>query len=147
MTRGRKRYAYADTAQQIVGGFVLAGPFVVTEEVWLLASQMEWYHAAATVLMVAVIGYGALYKADDDRDIEREAEVAGIPIRFVSLMVVAFGSVAVLATVFTAPEAFLVEGGILPNPTQLSVALTTLKAVAVGAIFSVVGAATADSVF
>jgi uncharacterized membrane protein len=143
----RRRYRVADTAQQVVGGFLLAGPFVVTEEVWVLAANMSWYHAAAVVAIVFAIGYGALYKADDDRDIEREAEVAGIPIRFVSLMVVAFGSVAVLATVFTAPEAFLVEGGILPNPTQLSVALTTLKAVAVGAIFSVVGAATADSVF
>ena len=143
----RRRYRVADTAQQVVGGFLLAGPFVVTEEVWVLAANMTWYHAAAVVAIVFAIGYGALYKADDDRDIEREAEVAGVPIRFVSLMLVAFGSVTVLATVFTAPEAFLVEGGILPNPTRASVALTTLKAVAVGAIFSVVGAATADSVF
>ncbi|MFC6756910.1 MULTISPECIES: DUF2391 family protein [Haloarcula] len=143
----RRRYRVADTAQQVVGGFLLAGPFVVTEEVWVLAANMSWGHAAAVVAIVFAIGYGALYKADDDRDLEREAEVAGVPIRFVSLMVVAFGSVAVLATVFTAPEAFLIEGGILENPTQTAVALTTLKAVAVGAIFSVVGAATADSVF
>ena len=143
----RRRYRVADTAQQVVGGFLLAGPFVVTEEVWVLAANMTWYHAAAVVAIVFAIGYGALYQADADRDIEREAEVAGVPIRFVSLMLVAFGSVAVLATVFTAPEAFLVEGGILPNPTRASVVLTTLKAVAVGAIFSVVGAATADSVF
>ncbi|MDS0261664.1 DUF2391 family protein [Haloarcula sp. S1CR25-12] len=143
----RRRYRIADTAQQVVGGFLLAGPFVVTEEVWVLAANMSGYHAAAVAAIVFTIGYGALYKADDDRDLEREAEVAGVPIRFVSLMVVAFGSVAVLALVFTAPEAFLVEGGILPNPTPTTVALTTLKAVTVGAIFSVVGAATADSVF
>ena len=147
MARGRKRYAYTDTAQQIVGGFVLAGPFVVTEEVWLLASRMQWYHATVTVLMVAIIGYGALYKADDGRDPDREAEVAGVPVRFVSLMGVSFGSVAVLALAFTAPQTFLVEAGILPDPTPRVVLLTTLKAVAVGAIFSVVGAATADSVF
>jgi Predicted membrane protein len=108
---------------------------------------MTGYHAAAVVAIVFAIGYGALYKADDDRDPEQEAEVAGVPIRFVSLMVVAFGSVAVLATVFTAPQTFLVEAEILPNPTRRAVAFTTLKAVAVGAIFSVVGAATADSVF
>jgi uncharacterized membrane protein len=143
MTRGRKRYAYADTAQQIVGGFVLAGPFVVTEEVWLLASQMEWYHAAATVLMVAVIGYGALYKADDDRDPDREAEVAGVPVRFVSLMGVAFGSVFVLSVALTAPVTFATQ---LEVGTGMGVvAPLTAKAASVGAIFSVVGAATADS--
>ena len=143
----RRRYRVADTAQQVVGGFLLAGPFVVTEEVWVLAANMSWPHAAAVTAIVFAIGYGALYQADADRDIETEAEVAGVPVRFVSLMVVAFGSVAVLATVFTAPDAFLVEGGVLENPTPTAVTLTTLKAVSVGAIFSVVGAATADSVF
>jgi uncharacterized membrane protein len=143
----RRRYRVADTAQQVVGGFLLAGPFVVTEEVWVLAANMSSYHAGMVTAIVLAIGYGALYQADAGRDIETEAEVAGVPIRFVSLMLVAFGSVATLAIVFTAPDAFLVEGGILPDPTRTAVVLTTLKAVSVGAIFSVVGAATADSVF
>jgi len=143
----RRRYRVADTAQQVVGGFLLAGPFVVTEEVWVLAANMSSYHAGVVTAIVLTIGYGALYQADAGRDIETEAEVAGVPIRFVSLMLVAFGSVATLAIVFTAPDAFLVEGGILPDPTRTAVVLTTLKAVSVGAIFSVVGAATADSVF
>jgi len=143
----RRRFRIADIAQQVVGGFLLAGPFVVTEEVWVLAANMAWYHAVAVAAIVFAIGYGTLYKADADRDLEREEEVAGVPVRFVSLMIVAFGSVAVLATVFTAPDAFLVEGGVLEEPTRLTVVLTTLKAVSVGAIFSVVGAATADSVF
>ncbi|EMA26024.1 DUF2391 family protein [Haloarcula amylolytica] len=143
----RRRYRVADTAQQLVGGFLLAGPFVVTEEVWVLAENMSWYHAVVVVGIVFAIGYGALYKADAGRDIDTEAEVAGIPVRFVSLMIVAFGSVAILATALTAPDTFLVDGGILPDPTPTTVALTTLKAIIVGAIFSVVGAATADSVF
>ena len=143
----RRRYRVADTAQQVVGGFLLAGPFVVTEEVWVLAANMSSYHAGMVTAIVLAIGYGALYQADAGRDIETEAEVAGVPIRFVSLMLVAFGSVSTLAIVFTAPDAFLVEGGILPDPTRTAVVLTTLKAVSVGAIFSVVGAATADSVF
>jgi uncharacterized membrane protein len=143
----RRRFRIADIAQQVVGGFLLAGPFVVTEEVWVLAANMSWYHAVAVTTIVFAIGYGTLYKADAERNVEREAEVAGVPVRFVSLMLVAFGSVAVLATVFTAPDAFLVEGAILASPTRTSVVVTTLKAVAVGAIFSVVGAATADSVF
>ncbi|MDT3433887.1 DUF2391 domain-containing protein [Haloarcula sp. 1CSR25-25] len=143
----RRRYRIADTAQQLVGGFLLAGPFVVTEEVWVLAENMSWSHAVVVVGIVFAIGYGALYKADAGRDIDTEAEVAGIPIRFVSLMGVAFGSVAILAMALTAPDTFLVNGGILPDPTPMTVALTTLKAIIVGAIFSVVGAATADSVF
>jgi uncharacterized membrane protein len=134
------RFALTDTAQQVVGGFLLAGPFVVTEEVWSLAANMGWPNAAFTVATVFAIGYGALYKADDDRDPDREAEVAGVPVRFVSLMVVSFGSVLVLALAFTAPATFVA------GPPE-TVASVTARAVSVGAIFSVVGAATADSVF
>lgn len=141
------RFKVADTAQQIVGGFLLAGPFVVTEEVWVLAANMTVFHALAVVGIVFAIGYGALYEADDDRDPEAEAEVAGVPVRFVSLMLVSYGSVAILALSFTAPQTFLVENEILVDPTRREMIVTTLKAVAVGAIFSVVGAATADSVF
>jgi uncharacterized membrane protein len=135
------RYRLADSAQQVVGGFLLAGPFVVTEEVWMLASNMTWAHTAVTVGIVFAIGYGALYRADDDRDPETEVEVVGIPVRFVSLMVVSFGSVALLALTLTAPSSFL---GDVPAGERVAV---TVRAVGVGAIFSVVGAATADSVF
>lgn len=135
------RYKLADTAQQVVGGFLLAGPFVVTEEVWLLAENMTWLHVAVTVAVVFAIGYGALYRADDNRDPDREAEVVGIPLRFISLMLVSYGSVVVLALTLTAPSTF-VENGTLVERTQV-----TARAVSVGAIFSVVGAATADSVF
>jgi uncharacterized membrane protein len=137
----RTRYRIADTAQQVVGGFLLAGPFVVTEEVWGLARNMTWAHALVTVGIVFAIGYGALYEADDDRDPDTEAEIAGVPVRFVSLMGVSFGSVAVLAFTLTAPSTFLPE---LTGAERLAV---TARAVGVGAIFSVVGAATADSVF
>ena len=145
MVGSRRRFQLADSAQQVVGGFLLAGPFVVTEEVWVLAANMSTTHAVAVVAIVFAIGYGALYKADDDRNPDREAEVGGIPLRFVSLMVVSFGSVVILALAFDAPNTFLVEGEILLDPTTMDVVETTLKATAVGAIFSVVGAATADS--
>ncbi|WP_435334334.1 DUF2391 family protein [Haloarchaeobius sp. TZWWS8] len=147
MVGPRKRFKIADSAQQVVGGFLLAGPFVVTAEVWELASNMTLWHSVATVAIVFAIGYGALYKADDERNPDREAEVGGIPLRFVSLMVVSFGSVTFLALAFTAPRTFLVDNGFLENPTPLAMVVTTAKAITVGAIFSVVGAATADSVF
>jgi uncharacterized membrane protein len=132
---GGRIFGLDDLAQQIVGGFILSAPFVVTEEVWSLAASMNWLQWAVTVLMVIAIGYGTLYKADHERDAEREESIAGLPIRFVSLVLIAYLSVTILAFVFDAPETFAAT----PN--------TTLKAISIGAIFSVVGAATADSLF
>jgi len=98
---------------------------------------------ALTAGLVALIGYAALYRADTDRDPDVEKEIAGIPARFVSLMIVAFGSVTLLALLFDAPGTFLIEEGVV----GVELWTTTFKAISVGAVFSVVGAATADSVF
>ncbi|WP_251328989.1 DUF2391 family protein [Haloplanus pelagicus] len=140
MVGSSRRFKLADAAQQIVGGFLLAGPFVVTEEVWTLAANMSWVQTLATVAIVFGIGYGALYKADD-RDPESETEVGGVPLRFVSLVFVSYCSVLALALAFGAPETFLGE-----DVGRRSIEVT-LKAVSVGGVFSVVGAATADSLF
>jgi uncharacterized membrane protein len=151
MVGARRRFKLADTAQQVVGGFLLAGPFVVTEEVWTLAANMSWLQTLVTVGIVFGIGYGALYKADD-RDPESETEVGGVPLRFVSLVLVSYCSVLVLAVAFGAPGTFiagagsdrLVGGGVA---VSLDTVAVTVRAVSVGAVFSVVGAATADSLF
>lgn len=135
MVGKRHRFAFADTLQQVVGGVLLSGPFVVTEEVWELARNMTPYHAAAEVLIVIVIGYAALYKAESQRDPESEPELAGIPIRYVSLIAVSYLSVVLLIYLFAAARTF--EAG----------PVTTAKVVTTGAIFSMVGAATADSLF
>lgn len=135
MSRRRRLFRVADVAQQVVGGILLAGPFVVTEEVWVLAEGMSTLHGIVAVSVAMAIGYGALYKADRGRDPDAEVEVGGIPVRFLSLMAVSFGSVAVLSVVFGAPSTF----GATP--------VTTAKAISVGSIFSVIGAATADSLF
>lgn len=140
--RRSRHFRPADSAQQIVGGFLLAGPFVVTEEVWLLAENMSGIQAFLTVGIVFGIGYATLYKADTTRDMTEEQLVAGVPVRFLSLMAVSFGSVTILALLLGAPETFLdaVE-------SDRRMVLITLKAISVGSVFSVVGAATADSVF
>lgn len=140
--RLRPQFKLADSAQQLVGGFLLAGPFVVTEEVWVLAGSMSDLQGALTVILVALIGYAALYRADTKRDPESEQQVAGVPVRFISLMIVSFGSVTILALVFDAPATFL--GPELSTPVLFE---TTFKAISVGSVFSVVGAATADSVY
>ena len=78
------------------------------------------------------------------REPEAEQQLAGVPVRFISLMVVAFGSVTILAVLFDAPDTFVGMAGEL---STLEILTVTFKAVSVGAVFSVVGAATADSVF
>ncbi|MFB6207617.1 MAG: DUF2391 family protein [Haloglomus sp.] len=140
MVGSSHRFKTADIAQQLVGGFLLAGPFVVTEEVWVLADSMSVWQTLLTVGIVFAIGYGALYKAED-RDPDREAEVGGVPLRFLSLMAISFGAVLVLALAFDAPATFL------DGKTLYDQVVTTSRAVSVSAVFSVVGAATADSVF
>jgi uncharacterized membrane protein len=154
MVGKRRRFALADTAQQVVGGFLLAGPFVVTAEVWELAESMSTVQGLLTAAIVLAIGYGALYKADD-RDPDREAEFGGVPLRYLSLVAVAYLSVFVLALAFDAPGTFLADLsqadpgayeflGMTFSPAVLGV---TLKATSVGAVFSVIGAATADTLF
>ena len=151
MVGRRRRFALSDTVQQIVGGFLLAGPFVVTEEVWVLAASMSTLQALVTVVIVFGIGYGALYKADD-RDPDREPEVGGVPIRFISLIGVSYLSVLILALAFDAPGTFLSPSettsvGSVAVPFGWEMVETTLKAVSIGSVFSVIGAATADSIY
>ena len=149
-----RRFALADTAQQVVGGFLLAGPFVVTEEVWVLARSMSVFQGLLTFLIVLAIGYGTLYKADN-RDPDREVDIAGVPLRFVSLVLVSYFSVFILAIAFDAPGTFLAdiaqadENAFDVFGVRMSAAVlgVTLKATSVGAVFSVIGAATADSLF
>ncbi|MCX2817967.1 MAG: putative membrane protein [Methanobacteriota archaeon] len=140
LRRNSADFRLEDVAQQVVGGFLLAGPFVVTGEVWDLAAEMGTVNGVVTALLVGGIGYGALYEADTERDAEDEQDVVGVPVRFVTLMVVAFGSVGMLAVLFDAPRTFVEGDGAV-------VAMVTFKAVSISAVFSVVGAATADSVF
>ena len=56
-------------------------------------------------------------------------------------MIVAFGSVATLAFAFTAPDLFLDD---VDSGNRL---IITFRAISVGAVFSVVGAVTTDSLF
>jgi uncharacterized membrane protein len=137
----RRKHKLADTAQQIVGGFLLAGPFVVTEEVWSLARNMTPLHSVVLIGAVMAIGYGGLYGADNDRDPRREAAIVGIPIRFISVLLVAFGSVGALAVAITAPAVFLSD---LAPAARAGV---TVRAISIAAVFSVVGAVTTDSLF
>jgi uncharacterized membrane protein len=133
----RRRFRFADSTQQVVGGALLAGAFVVTEKVWLLTRGIDPFKSVLAVLVVALVGYGVLYRADTGRDPELERDVAGVPVRFLSLLTVAFGSTLALAVLFDVPDTFL--GGVRWA--------TIAKAVSMSAVFNVVGDATANSLF
>jgi len=128
------RFGWDDVAQQVVGAVLLSAPFVVTEEVWSLAESMNVLQTGITVFMMFAVGYGTLYQAED-HEAGAEPAVLGVPLRFLTLIVISYSSVAVVAFVFDAPEAFEAS---LP---------TTVKAVCIGAVFSVIGAASADGLF
>lgn len=119
----------------MVGGFLLAGPFVVTEEVWALATNLEWYQSLLATIIVFAIGYGALYKANVERKQERESKFIGIPLRFLSLISVSYLSVALLILIFGAVDTFE------------ATVFTAVKVISIVSLFSVIGAATADSLF
>lgn len=131
----KNRFSVSDLAQQMVGGFLLAGPFVVTEEVWKLAEEMTNIHLMVAIVVVLFIGYGALYGADEDREVDEEKEAVGIPLRLISLISISYISVAVLMTIFNAPATFGASN------------FTVLKVLGISAIFSEIGAATADTLF
>lgn len=110
----------------------------MTEEVWTLAGNMTGLQTALSVLTVLFIGYGALYKADKGRDADdekKEPSFLGVPVRYLSLLAVSYGSVALLVFITGAASTF-----------EASTAVTA-RAVSIAAIFSVIGAATADSIF
>ncbi len=131
----KRLFSFADLSQQLVGGFLLAGPFVVTEEVWALATNLEWYQSLLATFIVFSIGYGALYQADVEREQGSERKFLGIPLRFLSLVFVSYLSVTLLILIFGAVETF--EANIF----------TAMKVVSIVSLFSVIGAATADSLF
>ncbi|MDY6789618.1 MAG: DUF2391 domain-containing protein [Candidatus Nanohaloarchaea archaeon] len=136
---GRPTFAADDLLQQLVGGLILSGPFVVTEEVWKLASNMSFFQAILANLIVFTIGYGALYLADKSRNPDIEKDIVGIPLRFISLLLVSYGSVLILVYLLSAPSLL---GAVSSGTGQV-----VFKVVSVASIFSMVGAATADSVF
>lgn len=119
----------------MVGGFLLAGPFVVEGGVWEMAKTMNNYQSGLLVLMVLTIGYSALYKADKDRVVSQEVKLLGIPVRFISLIAVSYSAVVILTLVLSGPA------------TNTANLIETLRLVSIATVFSVIGAATADSVF
>lgn len=137
----RGRFDVDDIAQQAVGGLLVGGPFIVTEEVWSIADQMDLYNIIATLAIVLITSYSILYVAVL-RDPEVEASVIGIvPLRLISLILVAYLSTIMIAVSIGAPDVFIETNGLT------TMAWVTFKAATTVSIFTVIGAGTVDSVF
>ncbi|MGM0381202.1 MAG: DUF2391 domain-containing protein [bacterium] len=129
-----KVFGYDDLLQQVVGGFLLSGAFIVTEEVWKLGEAMNWYQFSGVVILIMGIGYFGLYGAEKRRE-EQERKILRIPYRFISLLLISVSSVVILAYLFSAPEVFQASS------------TTIIKTLSIACIFSTVGAITADNIF
>ena len=96
MSKITKKFRLKDSFQQLVGGILLAGPFVVTEEVWRIAENLVTIQFFTIILFNVMMGYFALYEADKTRDVGVEQDIVGIPLRLISLILVGYLSVAFL---------------------------------------------------
>jgi uncharacterized membrane protein len=122
-----------DFFQQVLGSIILISPFIFTEEVWRLAGNMGPLNTAVALLFTFAVGHGVLYKAKNDRDWDRERKIFGLTVRYISLMIVAFGTIALMVIISGAHETF--NAGFSK----------ALSAVSLISIFSVIGAAVTDS--
>lgn len=129
-----------DIAQQGVGGLVVGGPFIVTDEVWGIASSMNLYNVLFTFLIVLVMGYGVLYVAVL-RDPEVEASLGVVPLRFVSLIFISYMS-SIVISLATGASFFFAESSAYADIIWLM-----FKASTTVSVFTVIGAGTADSIF
>ncbi len=122
-----------DLVQQIIGSAILTAPFLFTEEVWRLADNASTLQASLLVLSALGLGHGVLYVAYQERDWDNERKIFGVTWRYISLMLVAFGTVGLMLSMTSAAETF--------NASLLQ----TFKVISLISVFAVAGAATADS--
>ncbi len=122
-----------DFVQQVIGGALLTSPFLFTEEVWKIAANTSIFQSLVSVGMALALGHGILYVAHQERDWENERKIAGVTVRYISLMAVSFGTIVLMLAVSGATETF--GAGIIQ----------TLQVISLVSIFAVIGAATADS--
>lgn len=122
-----------DFFQQLIGSSLLIAPFLFTEEVWRIAQNTSIIHSMFSITVTLVLGHGILYIAENERDFERERHILGVRLRYISLMVVSFGTILLFLSI-TATEQTLGNGP-----------LNVFKVVSLISIFAVIGAATADN--
>ena len=128
------RFRLADLAQQFIGALVIGSGFILPPDVWLVSEQMSPIQVLLTLVLIPGIAYLGLYSADQAHDVERERQVGGVPLRLVSLFVVAGLTATAVVVFFREPAFYKATLG------------TTLKAIIVTSLFTTISATVADSV-
>jgi len=121
-----------DFFQQLIGSSILIAPFF-TEEVWIIAQNTTLGSSVLSIAITLLLGHGILYIAKNERDFDKERQIMGISLRYISLMTVSFGTILLLLSI-TATGQTLGAGPV-----------NAFKVVSMISIFAVIGAATADN--
>ena len=122
-----------DFLQQLIGSSILIAPFLFTEEVWIIAQNTTLGSSVLSIAITLLLGHGILYIAKNERDFDKERQIMGISLRYISLMTVSFGTILLLLSI-TATGQTLGAGPV-----------NAFKVVSMISIFAVIGAATADN--
>ncbi|MBL7055638.1 DUF2391 family protein [Candidatus Woesearchaeota archaeon] len=124
------KFEFKDVAQQIVGAMILSAPFVVTEEVWRLANNLDALHIIALIGLTILFDILLFYYAKFQHLEEKRFIL--FPARVISLLIVTYATSAIVLTVFG------VIGG------QIQDAVWASKLVVMIGLFANIGAGTAD---
>jgi uncharacterized membrane protein len=129
-----RRFGRRDAIQQAVAALLLGGGLIVPGDVWVLAAGMEPHNTVAAFGFVG-LAYIALYESEVDgiRPRHRAWRVAGVPVRFLTVVALGFGMPAALALGLGLPAVF--------DATPF----VTLNAIVVAGVFATVIGAVADA--
>lgn len=127
-------FGFRDATQQAVAALLSGGGLIVPGDVWVVAAGMELVHTVAAVAFIG-LAYLALYGTDAEtvRPRARAWTVAGVPVRFCSVVALGFLIPAVVALGLGLPAVFD------------AAPFATLNAVVVSGVFATVVGAVADA--
>jgi len=127
------KFAFDDLAQQIVGATIVSAPFVVTEEVWRLASELDFVRVLLIILITITFDILLFYYTKYQK-IKETTKIGPIilPVRIISLLGVTYVTSAIMLTIF----------GVLGG--HVTSALWAAKLVVLVGLFANIGAGTAD---
>jgi len=126
-----EKFEFDDLAQQIVGATILSAPFVVTEEVWKLAGNLQVWQVVAIVLITIIFDVLLFFYTKFQR-VRKQKMLNFVPLRILSLLIVTYTISAVMLSIFG------VIGG------QVTTAAWSVKLVVLVGLFANIGAGTAD---
>ena len=128
-----EKFEFDDLAQQIVGATIVSAPFVVTEEVWRLADNLNLARIIIIILITLTFDILLFYytKYQKIKEVTKIGSIT-IPVRIISLLLVTYITSAIMLNVFG------VIGGHINNDVW------AVKLIILVGLFANIGAGTAD---